>query len=253
MDRRIEQIMDLLHKKGSVWADELVELLGVSLVTIRRTLKELEEQGKIVRFRGGAMLPSEPNYGHEPTLIEREVMFQAEKKAIAKKAAESVLQGEIIVIDIGTTGIELAHALRGRNNITVFTASIPVATILMNTNVSVFLFGGLVKGKEKSIGGSIARMVISNYSFDKYFLTAGGLSSKFGVTDFGMDEVEVKQAIIERTRNVICLADSSKFEKNVFIKICDLDQINKVIVDQSIDGQIKNTIIESGVNLVVAD
>lgn len=252
MENRANQIMNLLYKKGSIRVEELVELMGVSSITIRRDLKDMEDKGLLVRFRGGAMLPSASTYGHEPTLIERETKNMERKSLIAETAVQLINPGEVVVIDLGTTGIEIAKALRSKSNITVFTASLPVANILMNTKIKVFLFGGLVQGKEKCLGGSIARITIAQYFFDKFFLGARGISQDYGITDFGMDEVEIKKDIIKHSREVISVMDSSKFEKNAFIQIIDLADVDQVITDSALDSLTKQKYEKGGIKLIMA-
>lgn len=246
------QIMTLLLNEGSVRIDTLVDVTHISAITIRRELKKMEEKGLLERFRGGA-IPAANTYGREPTLIEREMKNKEKKKAIANAAVKSINKGDVIVIDLGTTGIEIAKALRGCSDILVFTANLPVANILMNTKNKVYLFGGLVQGKENSLGGSITRAVISQFNFDKFFLGVSGISIDYGITDFGIDEVEIKREIIKRSKKVICAADSSKFEKNMFIKICDYTSVNQIITDRELNPLIKQKYEKGGITLTIAE
>lgn len=248
---RINQIMNILYQEESVTAERLEKLFNVSPVTIRRDLQKLYEKGLIVRFRGGAMLANS-TFGHEPTLHEREPENLQKKHLIGRAAADLVADGEVLALDVGSTTMELAKALRSRSNITVFTASLPIANILLNTNVKVFLVGGMLQHKENCIGGPIARNVIRQYHFDKFFLGAAGISENSGITDFGMDEVETKKAYIERSREVIALADSTKFGKVSFITICKFSDVKHIITDSGIDPQMQNSLKKRGIDIIVA-
>ncbi len=250
-NERINNILNLLYKEESVTTERLEDMFEASPATIRRDLNKLYEKGLITRFRGGAMLARSP-YGHEPTLQEREVDNLQKKRVIAIKAADLVKEGEVIALDVGSTTIEMAKALRGRNNITVFTASLDIAAIFQNTNVVVYLVGGVLRSKENCLGGPIARDVIRQYHFDKFFLGVAGVSEKSGLTDFGMDEVETKRAFIERSKEVITLCNSSKFGKVSFVTICKLFDIQHIITDEDIDPQMKTALTKKGIDLIIA-
>ena len=167
-NERINEIMNILYQKNTINNVELEEIFNASPVTIRRDLEKLRKRGLIVRYRGGAML-AKSKFGHEPSLGEREDEFLPEKRAIGMAAAEMIEKGEVIALDIGTTTMELAKAIRSRENITVFTPSIPIATVFYHTNVKVYMVGGFLNQKEMSLGGPIARNVIRQYHFDKFF------------------------------------------------------------------------------------
>ena len=252
-NNRENQILNLLSKEGSVRIDNLAEILSLSAITIRRELKRMEQKGLVERFHGGAILPSTAEYGFEPTLVKREASNKSKKTAIAKAAVDLIKKGEVIVIDLGTTGMEIAKALRGYNDITVFTASLPIANILMKTNKNVYLFGGLVQGKEKCVGGAIARKVISHFYFDKFFLGVSGVSLEYGITDFGIDEIEIKYEIMKRSREVICVADSTKFENNMFIKICEYTDVDKIITDSSLSPVLRQKYEKGGLAPIIAE
>lgn len=249
---RLNQIMNILYQEESVTTEKLENLFHVSSITIRRDLQKLYEKGLVVRYRGGAML-ARSTFGHVPSLHERETENLQKKRFIAKAAASLVKDGEVIALDVGSTTIELAKVLRGRNNITVFTASLTIAGIFLNTNVAVYLVGGMLQHNENCLGGPIARGVIRQYHFDKFFLGAAGISENSGITDFGMDEVETKRAFIERSKEVIALTDSSKFGKVSFINICKFSDVKMIVTDCDIDPQMPANLKKRGVDLLVVN
>ena len=251
-NERINEIMNIVYQKNTINNGDLEELFHASPVTIRRDLEKLRKRGLIVRYRGGAMLVKS-KFGHEPSLGEREDEFLPEKRAIGMAAAEMVEKGEVIALDIGTTTMELAKAIRSRENITVFTPSIPIASIFYHTNVKVYMVGGFLNQKEMSLGGPIARNVIRQYHFDKFFMGVSGIDEEGSATDFGMDEVETKKAFIERSDEVIVLADSSKLGKKSFIEIIRYPIMRNIITDSGSNRLIQKKLQERGLNIMVAN
>ena len=248
---RKQQIMNMLYQKQSLSVGYLIEVLQVSPATIRRDLQKLADKGLVVRYKGGVSLPK-IGFGHEPPLAEREDKNLPLKRAIGEAAARLIKDGEVIALDVGTTAMELAKALRSRQNITVFTYSLPIAYLLSNSKVKVYLVGGLLKSKEMCLSGSVARNTIRQFHFDKFFLGVAGIDENNGITDFGMDEVEIKRTFIKHSNQVITLADSSKFGHVSFITICQLDQVNQVITDQGINPQLRSDLRKRGVNITIA-
>ena len=251
-NERINKIMDILYHKSTINNNELEEMFKASSVTIRRDLEKLRKKGLIVRYRGGAML-AKSKFGHEPSLGEREDEFLIEKRAIAVAAAQLIEKGEVIALDIGSTTMELAKAIRSKENITVFTPSIPIASVFYHTNVKVYMVGGFLNQNEMSLGGPIARNVIRQYHYDKFFMGVAGIDEEGGATDFGIDEVETKKAFVERSSDVIVLADSSKLGKKSFIEIIRYPIMRNIITDSSSNCLIRKKIQERGVNVMVAD
>lgn len=248
---RKQEIINILYQKQSISVEELLKIFQVSPATIRRDLQNLADKGLVTRYKGGVSLPK-LGFGHEPPLVERESKNLLAKRVIGQAAAKLIKEGEVIALDVGTTSMELAKALRNFQNITVFTYSLPIAYMLSNSKVNVYLVGGLLKPKEMCLSGSVARDTISQFHFDKFFLGASGITEKNGITDFGIDEVEVKRTFIERSNEVITLADSSKFGHISFITICQLGQVKQIVTDQGIDSQMLNDLRERGVNVLVA-
>lgn len=248
---RKKQIMNILYQKQSASVAELIKKFQVSPATIRRDLQKLADKGLVVRYKGGVSLP-QLGFGHEPPLAERETKNLRTKRAIGQAAAKLIKEGEVIALDVGTTSMELAKAIRNHRNITVFTYSLPIAYILSTSKVNVYLVGGLLKSKEMCLSGSVTRETISQFHFDKFFLGASGITIENGITDFGIDEVEVKRTFIQHSTEVITLVDSSKFGHTSFITICQLGQVNRVITDQGIDPQMLNDLRKMGVNISVA-
>ncbi|WP_314904883.1 DeoR/GlpR family DNA-binding transcription regulator [Selenomonas artemidis] len=249
---RIDAIMNILYQKSIVKNEELEEKFNASSVTIRRDLGKLQKEGLIVRFRGGAML-AKSKLGHEPSLDERECENLQQKRMIGITAANLVEKGDIVALDIGSTTMEIAKALRSHENITVFTSSLPIANIFYNTNVKVYLVGGLLKQKELCLGGPIARSVIRQYHFDKFFLGAAGIDQNGSITDFDIDEVETKKVFIERSEKVILAADSGKMGKTSFIEVASCPAVCTLITDGEANFPMRKKLQERGMEVIIAD
>lgn len=248
--RRV-QLLNILSERSFVTAEELARLTQVSLSTIRRDLQALAEEGLILRMRGGASLGT-PGVGHEIPYLTRARVQLVEKRAIARAALDFVWEGNVIALDVGSTTFELARLLRPYRNLTVFTASVPIAQLLANTEISVFLLGGQLRKKELSIVGPLALQMASQFYYDRFFMGVAGLDLKAGCTDFSLDDVEVKKVFLERSREIIVLADHTKLGHISFTTICPIQRVHRIITDARADPQKVAQLQEMGVEVIVA-
>lgn len=250
-DRR-EQIVTLLHRDGIVKVAELVKMFGVSIETIRRDLEDLERQGILKRVYGGAVAGKKR--GLEPNIELRKTEHYEQKKAIGEKAAELVEDGDVIVIDLGTTTLELARALVGKKtSLTVLTNSIPIAVVLsQDSNIRVFLIGGEVRKGELSVSGNLADENIGMFQTDKVFLGVGGLTEKYGITDFHVEETPFRRISVSRTQKVLALADHSKFGITAMNVVCDVSGIDVLITDTGADPDAVQKFRNKGIEVICA-
>lgn len=226
---RRNYLLNLLRQKSPMSPEQLAHKLSVSESTIRRDIIDLEREGVVIRRRGEVSLPG---LGVEPLFTYRERKNLELKREIANYAAEQIRDGELIVLDVGTTLVELAKALLPRSNITVFTSSFQVASILAKSSLQVYLVGGLLRKSEMSMVGSIAKETIEKFNFDRFFMGVAALDEQTGPTDYSLDDVEVKRTFIERSKEVITLADRTKFGQLALVKICDWKQVDQVITNK---------------------
>jgi DeoR family transcriptional regulator, fructose operon transcriptional repressor len=227
-DRR-NQILNYLSQKSPLSIEELAKMLDVSEVTIRRDLTQLEKQKLISRKKGVASLQQ---LGSEPMFNKRQKQNTMLKQQIAKYAAEQIREGEVIALDVGTTTAELAKELVNRENITVFTSSFHVASILAKSNLQVYMIGGLIRKTEMSMVGSIAVDTITKFNFDRLYLSLAGISQENGPTDYSIEEAEIKCAFMAKSKEVIALVDRTKFGLSSLVKVCDFDQIHQIITNK---------------------
>lgn len=183
----------------------------------------------IVRKRGGASLPE---LGFEPMFNQRQKKNHELKQSIAKYVANTIQEGEVIALDVGTTTAELARELTKRSGITVFTSCIQVASILAKSNLQVYMIGGLIRKTEMSMVGSIAQETIMKFTFDRFYLGVAGINLETGLTDYSIEETEVKRAFIHRSKRVIALVDRTKFGHSSLIQVCEAEQIDELITNK---------------------
>ncbi|KIL38846.1 hypothetical protein SD70_24020 [Gordoniibacillus kamchatkensis] len=236
INQRGEEIIKLLSEKSPMSIEELAVQLAVSEVTVRRVLSELEDEGLVIREWGKAALPG---LGIEPMYNQRQKVNTELKKQIARHAAKQIRDGEVIALDVGTTNAELAKELMKRTNITIFTSSFQVASILSRSQLNVYMIGGFLRKSEMSMVGSIATEAIMKFNFDRFYLGLAGLSKEEGPTDFNLEDVDVKRAFIRRSKKVTALVDKSKIGHSALVQVCELNEIDEIITNKEIDREAK--------------
>lgn len=230
VESRHQFILDQIEQKGSVNVIELAEGLNVSDMTIRRDLRELENSGLIRRFHGGAV--SSRGRAFEPPLFTRKIENQKEKEIIGKYAANMVVEGDSIALDVGSTIFQVAINLANTKNITLITPSLPIAQLFFDrSDVRLILPGGVVRPVENSIIGELARRSLEQFYVDRLFLGAGAIDVNSGITEYNIDDAMIKQTLIRNAKEVVLVADSSKFQKITFAFVAHLKEIDHLITD----------------------
>jgi len=242
-------IVNMLEARGRVSVAELSRLSKVSDMTIRRDLEALEREGVLRRTRGGAV--SAISLSYEPPYIIRKDSNASAKSRIAQRASELLNEGETAILDVGTTAVAIAKALKGRVNLTVLTSNLWAAAILADEpGIVLMVTGGTTRARERSLVGSLATRAFGELVFDVFFLGVAGVHPEFGVTDYNMQEAEVKREAIRAAQRRIVVADSSKLGKVAFAKICGLDQIDMIITDSQAPEEIA-ALKSEGIDMVL--
>jgi len=250
--QRRDTILKALTEHASVQVSELVKQLNVSAVTIRSDLSALEAQGLAIRSHGGAMLARMPPT--EQSVSQKDALNHEQKERIGALAARQVKPGENIIIDSGTTTLSLARHLRDAQNVTVMTNGLNIAWELVNApGVDLILTGGLLRKQSLSIQGLQAEACLQAYSFDRLFLGVDGFDLQFGVTTHHEAEASLNHKMVERARNVVVLADSSKFGVISLHRIVQLDRVNTIITDAGISPEYRDGLRKAGIELLIAD
>lgn len=233
---RREQILQLLEERSKIFVPELCDVFSVSPATIRTDLRDLENDGKLRRTHGGAIPVAKAAF--EEVSVLKEIDHIEEKRRIAQEAATLVEDGDTIALDIGTTTIELAKCLRGKQNITAVTVDLEIARTLEDFDINVIVIGGILRRGYHCAVGSMAVSNLSRMNVDKAFMAANAFSIEKGFTTPAFEYAEVKQAMIAIASETIMLADSSKIGQISFLKFADLDDIDRLIIDDGIGKKV---------------
>jgi DeoR/GlpR family transcriptional regulator of sugar metabolism len=225
---------------------ELAESFGVSEMTVRRDLRTLAHQGKLERVRGGAV-----NASNEPPFEEIAVERLDAKDRIGAAAAALVEDGQTVMIDIGTTTLQAARHLHGRD-ITVVTTSLAVyEELLPDPAIELLLPGGLVRRNYRSLVGVLAEDALRKLKADVLFLGTSGVDTELGVWDSTMIEVPIKRAMIEAAGTVALLADSQKFAMGGVVRVCGPESIDHIVTDAPLPAVCHEAVEACGVEVTI--
>ncbi|WP_458628077.1 DeoR/GlpR family DNA-binding transcription regulator [Winogradskyella sp. PC D3.3] len=247
---RHKLILKKLEVEGFVNVNDLSEEFNVSLVTIRKDLKLLEEKKLLFRSHGKAV-PVNPYITEHPVKI-KEKLHTKEKNKIARAAAGSLEPHDSIIIASGTSVIEFARHIKPLEGLTVLTASLNTAIILSKIKeIDVMQLGGMVRSSSASVIGPIGEKMLAEFSFTKLFLGVDGIDLDYGLTTTNLMEASLNKEMIKASQKIIVLADSSKFNKKGFGRICGLNDVDQIITDSGIDEKTKTRLAELGVELSI--
>ena len=250
--QRQDEIVRMLTENRMLKAGDLMEHFGVSMETIRRDLEELEREGYLTRTHGGAV--TKAMHGLEPSYTFREVKNYAQKIAIGREAAKLVEDGDTIIIDLGTTTLEMAKFLHKRKNLTVFTNAVQIAIELVkNPEMKVILIGGNLRPGELATSGFLAEDIVDHFYVDKAFLGIGGLTLEMGIGDYKMDEGNLRRHFVEHAQKVIALADYSKLGVKTLNRTCGIERVDVLVTDEDADKKILSALRKKNVKLIVAE
>lgn len=251
-EERRQAILERLRLEGKVTVEGLAAEFGVSLPTARTDLARLEARGLLRRTHGGAIPASATLF--EPPYGERRVMHHSEKKAIARKAAELVKDGDTIFLDAGTTLYELALALRGHRRLTVVTNSLASALALMdNSDTDVILVGGLVQARRRAVLGPLAERFVEPFHVDRAFFSFNGIHPQVGFTVVDFDAAEIKARVMARAQEVVVLADATKMGKIAFAMVAPINAAQILVTDNGTPQELINELTNAGLRVLRAE
>lgn len=247
---RHQVIMGQLQKKGTVNVMDLCKELNVSSVTIRKDLKLLEDRQLLFRTHGGATLINP--YTVDKTVFEKERIQATEKTAIAKEAASMITDNDSIIIASGTTVQAMAREVKPIGNLTVVTSALNVAVqLIKHPNIEILQLGGILRKSSTSVAGLYAEQILSDFFCSKLFLGVDGIDLEFGLTTTNAQEAHLNRKMMEVSQKVIVLADSTKFGKRGFGRICGIEEIDRIITDSGIQSHTVRALERSGVKVTV--
>lgn len=220
------KIIEILSVNGSVQVDKLAKILDVSLMTVRRDLDKLQQDGRIDRYHGGAIIKQEVPYT-EKNSLELDV-----KHKIAELSAKLVRKGSVVYLDAGTTTHEIAKAIKDIPNLTIVTNDIGIANLLLDSSANLIICGGVIQKSTGSMVGSLAIKMVENLRMDIAFMGAQSVDDSFNVLTPTMDKGVMKQIICNNSKEKYLVVDSSKFGRQALIKINHLSDYTAVITNK---------------------
>lgn len=246
---RQNEILKMLRETRTVKITKLANYFEVTRETIRKDLYDLEEEGLIEKVHGGAILSKANN---ETDYFNRKNENDDEKRIIAKEAAKIIENGDTLYVDYGTTTSYFVNEIMNKKNLTIITASIPLASELVDyTDFDVILLGGIVRKNEKSLYGPITQEIISNLYVDYGIYSGSGFDVQRGLSNFHMGESKVSKEMISHCKRKILLVDYSKFHTTSMNKIANVSDFDYIVTDdktpshivEDLEKEVKNVIV----------
>lgn len=227
-EQRRSQVLAAVRENSAVQTATLAARFGVSEVTIRRDLDELGNRGLIQRVRGGALRPGALRY--EPPFDKSRGEDAEEKRKVGRAAATLVQAGDTVIIDIGTTALELARSLHGRDGLTVVTNNLAVYEELVTDDaVDLLLLGGMVRRNYRSLVGFLTEESLRGINADLAFIGISGIGEDLSLLDTTLEEIPAKRAMIASARKVVLLAGAKKFWGSGLGRVADIDAVDVLV------------------------
>ena len=249
-ERKIRILEEIAQRKKVTVAD-LAEMFGVSGATIRIYLRDLERSGLLIRTHGGAIAKTKT--GFEPDSRQKEVEHLEQKRKIAAAALKLIEDGDTIILDTGTTALELAKTLRDRKNLTVVTNDLVIAQLLEGMpTISILFMGGMIRKGFHCAVGTQGREVTVGLTADKAFLGTNGFSAAKGATTPDINQAETKKRMVAMASKVVLLCDRSKIGKVSFAQFAAPEEIDVLITDRLEDAE-RVLFAQRGIDVITAE
>jgi DeoR family transcriptional regulator, aga operon transcriptional repressor len=249
-EERRRHILDILNRDGRVLVADLARQFRTSQVTIRKDLDALQAHGRIHRSHGGA-LPAQESALEDPTLREKEKLHRKEKLKIAAAAARMVQEGQVVILDSGTTTTAIARVLRKFENLTIITNAVNIAAELSGSSLDLILTGGTLRKNSFSLVGPIAEETLHRLNGDILFLGVDGFDMQHGFTTPNLLEAKVNRAMMDVARVVVAVCDSSKFGRRSLSSIAPPSAVHHLITDRGIPKPDLAALKKAGIQVTV--
>lgn len=251
---RRASILQILNDNSEISVTLLSINMKVSEVTIRKDLNELKRRNLLLRVRGGAIRLPELKLGDDTAIKVKQMFNTKEKKAVGELAASLIKENDTIIIDSGTTTLEIAKNLHKFNRLTIITNAINIALELSNyKRFTIILLGGHLRESSISTVGPIAESTLKLFYCDKLFLGVDSFNMKEGVSTPNIEEANINQTMMAMSKETIAVLDSTKFEKRSFAFIAPVNKIHTVVTDSGIPSEIKSQLKKMDINLYITN
>jgi DeoR family transcriptional regulator, fructose operon transcriptional repressor len=246
-EERHQYILNQVHIHSRVLLTDLTEQLNVSVDTVRRDLKELDEIGSLKKVHGGAVSTGYAMNNYQ----ENKIYARDDKRNIAQKAQKLIKDGQVVLVSGGTTVLELVRTLPSSLRATFITPSLPTALELVNNeNLEIIFIGGLISREAKvAVGGSVVS-ALSKIKADLCFLGTGFLDPFNGLTEFDWEVVQLKKAMINSSKSVVALSISEKLNSLQKYKVCDIKEVETLVTELDPNNTLLNAYRAQGINLL---
>jgi DeoR family transcriptional regulator, aga operon transcriptional repressor len=237
---RRQQISAMVRERGSVQVAPLAERFGVSMQTIRKDLHFLSERGVAERSYGGAILAGAISVAAEPAVEMKRAIRTDEKTRIGRLAASMVKPGESIVLDSGTTTLQIARHLPDDEEITVLTNDFEIlAELARKSRISIVMLGGALRRKNMAFYGAQTVSALGDLHVDKLFLGVDGFDVERGITTHFEPEAMLNRKMVEAAQQVIAVTDRSKFGRVCLHRIISIAEIDDLVTDEAVPEAIR--------------
>ena len=253
VEERRRDILSILEAEDRVTVEGLAERYGISTVTVRADLDALAAAGALVRSHGGAVKRTDPRVDYPIEF--KQTLRQAEKARIGEAAARLIQPNQIVILDSGSTTAEIARCLKASRirPVTVITNALNIAMALTNTaDISVVMLGGMVRPMSYSLVGPQAEQTLRSLRADHLFLGVDGLDYEIGITTPDILEAQLNTLMIEVSREVTAVADSSKLGRRSLSVIGKASAIQRLITDTAADEKHLQALRNEGVEVITA-
>lgn len=251
---RASYILEQLHRQKIVLVKDLSRHMGVSEETIRKDLERLEKNGNLRRVHGGAYLKE--GYGNEASFTVRDQMYRQEKEILAAAAVELIQENESVILDCSTTALHVARALGlSKKKCTVLTNSLKTSSALAaSPSVRLIVLGGEYRSDTGSFGGSMVFEALRQYRADRAVISSAGISRESGITDYTEEEAGIRRLMMERSRETVYVADSTKIGRSALYVAGPWEWIGRLVTQKPFPQEQKGfyeALIQAGVPVVL--
>jgi DeoR/GlpR family transcriptional regulator of sugar metabolism len=255
-EERLRMILKILSEEKKIIVKDLAEKFNLSDSSIRLDLTELESRGLIYRTHGGAIMPNETQNDlvlNKNILAQREDTFAEEKQKIALAILDFINDGDSIMIDGGSTNYYIARQLNQKRGLTIITTSTHLLPVLAQiSDANIFLSGGLFQREFEDTIGEIALEMMGRFRPDKTIMGIDGISLKQGLTCTEPSMAPLKKKMVNISKHLIVVADSSKIGKVCLVHVAGLNEVKTIVTDNRISEKDRNAISDSGPEVVAA-